>query len=396
MSDRRLKILFVAFPFSVHTARWISHLEGMGWEIHLFSSMPGKLPHNDIRNVIFHEQFYNIPRHYAGSFKPLSFSFLGWFRTVGLNSVFRKLLEVLGLEKKRSQSLEELIKRVKPDIIHSFETQHAGYLVTEAKSKYGGKFPVWIHSNWGIDIHFFGKLETHAQLIADLLRNIDVFIAEGSRDEDLARKFGFTGKVYTFPSVGGGFKIPGTHFVQPSARIKILVKGTQDIVRRGLVAIRALEKCIDLLDGYEIVLYSSNEITQAAAEMFYHHTGKRMHILGDVTQTEMLALNGQARLNICVNKSDGVPNAMLEAMLMGAFPIQSDTSMADEWLSHNKTGMIVPPEDPDIIEQSIRKALRDDDMVDRAATINRQIIKEKLEYNNIGRTIIAMYQAEAG
>ena len=121
-----------------------------------------------------------------------------------------------------------------------------------------------------------------------------------------------------------------------------------------------------------------------------------MHILDDVSQTEMMTLNGQARLNICVNKSDGVPNAMLEAMLMGAFPIQSDTSMADEWLSDNKTGMIVPPEDPELIEQAIRKALRDDDMVDQAAIVNRRIIEEKLEYNSIGKSIVAMYQAEAG
>ena len=396
MSDRRLKILFVAFPFSVHTARWISHLEGMGWEIHLFSSMPGKLPHKDIGNVVFHEEFHNIPRDYAGSFRPLSFSFMSWFRKFGLNSVFRKVLKVSGIEKQRSQSLVKLIEKIKPDVVHSFETQHAGYLVTEARSNYPGKFPVWIHSNWGIDIHFFGKLELHEALIRQMLKHVDVFIAEGRRDEHLAAKLGFIGKVYTFPSVGGGFKIPENGFVQPSARIKILVKGTQDIVRRGLVAIRALEKCIDVLDGYEIVLYSSNEITQAAAEMFYHHTGKRMHILDDVTQTEMLTLNGQARLNICVNKSDGVPNAMLEAMLMGAFPIQSDTSMADEWLSHEKTGMIVPPEDPDIIEQAIRKALRDDNMVDQAAAINRQMIKEKLEYNTIGKSIVAMYQAEAG
>lgn len=394
MSDRRLKILFVAFPFSIHTARWISHLEGTDWEMHLFSSMPGKLPHKDIRNVIIHEQFYNIPKKYTGSFKPLSFPFLAWFRNLGLNSLFRKVLEILKLEKQRAQTLEKLVKQLRPDIIHSFETQHAGYLVAETRNKFQGKFPVWIHSNWGIDIHFFGRLESHATLIRRMLKEIDVFIAEGHRDKQLATEFGFAGKVYTFPSVGGGFKIPENNFPAPSGRKKILIKGTQDIVRRGLVAIRALEKCIDVLQCYEIILYSSNEITQAAAAMFYHHTGKKIIILEDVSQAEMLALNGEARVNICVNKSDGVPNAMLEAMLMGAFPIQSDTSMANEWLDHNKTGMIVPPEDPDIIEKAIRKALEDDEMVDQAAKINRRMIEEKLEYNSIGKSIIAMYQAE--
>lgn len=52
---------------------------------------------------------------------------------------------------------------------------------------------------------------------------------------------------------------------------------------------------------------------------------------------------------------------------MGSFPIQSDTIAADEWIENGIAGIIVPTEDPVVIESAIRKVHSDDKMVDRAA-----------------------------
>ena len=106
----------------------------------------------------------------------------------------------------------------------------------------------------------------------------------------------------------------------------------------------------------------------------------------------MLELNSLARLSICVNLSDGLPNAMLEAMQMGAFPIQSNTSMANEWISNNQTGLIVEPEDIGMIENAIRKALTDNMLVDKAQMINTKIIANKLNYELLKFEIVKMYE----
>lgn len=388
-----MTILFVAFPSSIHTSRWLSQLKDTGWDIHLFSSMPGKMPHEEIEGITFHENFYILPATPGKGYKFCSIGLpaLSFIRNSTFKKIIQKFLAVTGIEKKRDDQLTKVIKSIRPDIIHSFETQHSGYLLSRVKENYKEKFPLWIHSNWGIDLHFFGQLEEHILPIRKTLSLIDVFITEGKRDEILARSFGFAGNMYTFYSVGGGFFFPPVFGAKPSARKKILVKGTQDLVRRGLVAMRALERCVDVLADYDIVLYSSNDITQVAAETFFFRTGKRIFVLDEISHVEMLQLNAEARLNICVNMSDGMPNSMLEAMMMGAFPIQSDTSLADEFIVHEKNGMIVPPEDPDIIEAAIRKALMDDAMVDNAAEINRKIVSEKLNYTKIQKAVTNMY-----
>jgi glycosyltransferase involved in cell wall biosynthesis len=76
--------------------------------------------------------------------------------------------------------------------------------------------------------------------------------------------------------------------------------------------------------------------------------------------------------------SDGISTSLLEAMASGAFPIQSDTSCADEWVINGTNGFIVPWDDPVAISKCIQKALTDDVLVDSAREINTQISLKRL------------------
>ena len=78
-------------------------------------------------------------------------------------------------------------------------------------------------------------------------------------------------------------------------------------------------------------------------------------------------------------------------MVMGSFPIQSDTSCANEWFKDGATGILVPPEDPEIIEKAIRKALTDDDLVNKAAELNYSELFNRLERTKLKKAIIEMY-----
>ena len=64
---------------------------------------------------------------------------------------------------------------------------------------------------------------------------------------------------------------------------------------------------------------------------------------------------------------------------MGSFPIQTWTGCADEWIRDGDTGLLVPPEDSEIIEQAIRRALTDDKLVDKAQKINQLMVTERLD-----------------
>jgi glycosyltransferase involved in cell wall biosynthesis len=385
MKQEATKILFVAFPFSIHTVRWIEQLNHAQWQVHLYSSHRGAQPHKDLAT---HIKYHSNPLQ-------LNKKSNLFFRII--QKVKNKLLPANAITNTPEQELAAIIKEIQPNIIHSLESQHAGYLVSRTKQQFfKNEFPLWVHSNWGIDLHFFGNDEAHKKSLQYLLNNIDVFIAEGQRDVLLAKQMGFNKKHFVFPSVGGGFFIPTKQANNIAERKIILVKGTQDIVRRGLTALAAISKCAKALQGYEIILYNSCEETRAAADLLIMNKGLHISYPEEIVYKEMIALNAKARISLCINLSDGLPNAMVEAMMMGAFPIQTNTSLADEWITDGEGGFIVPADDVEIIADKLMLALTDDALVENAAKINYEKIASNLEYGIILEKTIKMYMQLLG
>ena len=163
-----------------------------------------------------------------------------------------------------------------------------------------------------------------------------------------------------------------------------------------MVGLRALERCSDLLKGFEVAIYSSNEKdspgVQLAAKLFSAKTGVPNRILPPRTpHEEILKLHGMSRISIGLNISDGISTSFLESLVMGSFPIQSDTGCADEWIECGKSGFLVPPEDPEIIERNIRTALTDDKLVDMATDINWKTARKHLDQKTITKKAQEMY-----
>ena len=120
---------------------------------------------------------------------------------------------------------------------------------------------------------------------------------------------------------------------------------------------------------------------QIAVDLLINSSGLEIEILpSNLSHKDILKYHGMARISIGLSMGDGISTSLLEAMAMGSFPIQSNTSCVCEWINDEETGLIVPPEDPEIIEKAIRKAISNNEMVDLANLKNYKTIEEKAEY----------------
>jgi glycosyltransferase involved in cell wall biosynthesis len=107
----------------------------------------------------------------------------------------------------------------------------------------------------------------------------------------------------------------------------------------------------------------------------------------------MLRLHGRARVSIGLSISDALSTSALEALVMGSFPIQSNTSCLGELLRDGQSGMLVHPEDPEAVAAALRRAVTDDELVDRAAEINSRIAAEYLDRSTIRPQVVEMYES---
>jgi hypothetical protein len=382
-----LRILFVGMPGSVHTARWINQISDLGWDLHLFASTPDP-PHSKLRNITVYAPSFARPPALDRSVRLRGLSPL----TIGAERLGQRVLNATWLSR--------IIRRVKPDLIHALETQRAGYMTGDAKARTKGAFPRFMLSAWGNDLYLFGRLPDHAARIRATLEQCNFFTADCDRDIEVVREFGFTGK--TFPALpgSGGLDIETAKKLQssipPSQRRTVTLKGYQNWAGRALDGMRALELCADVLQDYRIVIYFANEDVAIAAQLMSQRIGIPVDVVPRASYEESLRMHARARVSVGVSISDGLPLSTVESALMGAFPVQTNTSCAGERFRDGAGILLVSPDDINAIAAAIRRALTDDELVDRAAEMNFDYISRNLSIEAVKPQVVTMYRQILG
>jgi glycosyltransferase involved in cell wall biosynthesis len=116
---------------------------------------------------------------------------------------------------------------------------------------------------------------------------------------------------------------------------------------------------------------------------------------GQIVHQDLLEMFESARIYVGISLSDGISVSLQEAMVCGTFPIQTDTSCAGEWITNEKSGFIVSPNDHDGLVKAIRTALENDDLVDAAAEINYEVARKRLDKSKVMSVSNNFYNSSA-
>jgi glycosyltransferase involved in cell wall biosynthesis len=377
--NSRKKVIVICMLDSSHSARWLSQFRNEHVDFTLIPSTPNRKVHPTIRELILNSSnsaTYDLSR----TLKVLTIPI--WSLDVILGNRLRGFI------------VSHISKKYKSDYIHALELNHAGYIASKA-SRFGLATNTQIIStNWGSDIYWFQKYERHQKQITELMKASHFYSAECHRDLALATKYGFEGKfLEVFPNAGG---IP-TEFllkdlVPPSGRSVILVKGYETFVGRASTALNAISEISNELMDYEVIVYSANQKTIRSVRRIREETNLNIRAIPKkrLTHPEMLNLFGTARAYVGVSLSDGISTSLLEAMAMGAFPIQTNTSCAEEWIEDGITGKLIEPNQEEV-KNSLLQALNNDSLVDQASVVNRQKIEAKCNEEQIKLKSLKFY-----
>ena len=381
--ENRPRVLVIAMANSIHTARWLAQFSQKNIDIILFPSTPSRTLHPRIQDLLSADSQMTLrvaPTMMRGAYL---FGILDLFLANHLRSFLLKRL-ISGEEKFA--------------VIHALELQHAGYLLLKASSAVPVATRV-IVSNWGSDIFWFQKVPRHKKKLESLMKMATHYSCECNRDIHLASDLGFTGVIFPVQPNAGGFSqeiFEATHeSAVPSLRKSIMIKGYTGFVGRADIALKACQIISEVLRDFEIILYSSDVKSRRIARKLSRDNGLNitMYKKHQLSHEKMLELFRNARVYIGISESDGISTSLLDAISSGCFPVQTDTSCANEWISDGTTGSLVDFRDLEGIASAIQVALTDSVLVDNAALINIETAKARLSVNAISNDITQFYNS---
>lgn len=295
-----------------------------------------------------------------------------------VNFIAYYVLDILLGLRWRAYLLARFIMYHKPHLIHFHETQHAAYIFNLI-STYKGipSNSRNILSTWGSDLTLYSWVDSHKAQISSSLSWTDLLTAE-KRDEFLdAKRLGYSGEFQSPVFITLGFSPVAEYKVMPpSMRKLVLIKGYQDNPGRALNVLNAISQLRIELAEYEVIVYSASEAVRIEVDHLRNRYLMNIRVLEHIPKLDLQEFFKKARISISISMSDGLPGALVEAMSNGAFPIQSGNSATRDLIEHGVGGFIVDPWDLKSVENSIRIALSDDQLVDRAKKVNADSLKK--------------------
>lgn len=374
-----MKILFVSMP-SVHVLRWIENLKDTNHELYWFDVLNrGTIKTLDSVYQITDWKKRKLPNIKGEYFLKKKKPFL-----------YKKIVPFL--ETTANEALEKIILEIQPDIVHSFEMQTCSFPILKTMQKFW-KIK-WMYSCWGNDIYYYQDFPLHLKKVKLMLKRVDFLHTDCLRDFELATKYGFKGKFLGVVPGGTGFKIKELQdFAKPiEERRIILIKGYQHDLGRGLNIIKAIASLRQqIYNNYDVIVFGAHKKVINYIES--NQLDFKVYRQNSIDHSELLKLMGKTLLYIGNSVSDGIPNTLLEAIVMGAFPIQSNPGGASaEIIQHKLNGLLIEnPDDVDEIKGLIQYFLENLSMNSKAREFNFNLAHERLDYEINQKAIINMY-----
>ena len=377
----RKAVLVVCMVDSIHSARWLQHFKNQEIDFYLFASTPNRKIHSEIEALT--KSSGDDGATYRALYSTKYLSILLW----AIDLIFSNRI--------RGFLIARLTKKYSIDVIHAMELNHAGYLVAQATKSPNLSNARIISSVWGSDIFWFGRFKKHKKELKKILRITDSLISECNRDSFLAAELGFNGKFIQSPSLFGfDSDVLEREFTDTSSRNVILIKGYESFVGRASIALAALSEIKEVIQNFEVIVYSANFKTVRLVHKINREfsLGIKVYRKKAFNSKQMLQLFTSARCHVGISLSDGVPATLLESMVSGTFPIQTNTSCADQWVVDGQSALLVKPEVKEV-RTALLRALEDDNLVDQAMVINSKVAKERLSNEFVSGKLAKTYDS---
>jgi hypothetical protein len=375
-----MKILLVSMA-SLHFFRWTEQLKDSGHEVYWFDVLDIGKPSERIPWV---HQITDWKRRW---------NFLGRYLIKNKFPITYKYIQKVN-ERNTTYEFEKIVLKIQPDVIHSFAINIAGIPIIDVMLKH--EKVKWILSTWGSDLFFLIKDPLYLKDVKAVLPRVNYLFTDCNRDYTIAKELGFNGSYLGVYPGGGGFDfVQYNHYITPpKERNVILIKGFQGEIGRCIQVIKAFEMMSIELSNYKLVIFGACPDVVLYVNRQNLSKSHNLIVYEKITHEQVLKLMGKALIYIGNSLSDGLPNTLLEAIVMGAFPIQSNPGGATRELIKTKfNGMLIEnPNDYNEIKNILLEVLHNPSIIYEGIEYNCTNLKPRFEYDFIKNEVLKKYE----
>lgn len=362
-----MKIVLLSAASSIHTVRWANGLAKAGLEVHVISQHPQLETMNTTVNV------HILP--FRGS--------IGYFKMV--------------------PSVKKLLARIQPDIVN------AHYASGYATTAHLVGFHPWIASVWGSDVYDFPnssplhKLLVRRNLLAsDRIASTSVCMAKQTcmlipdlKDDIAITPFGVDTKHYSSLTTplserdSTDIVIGTVKSLTPKYGIDTLIQAFAYIVKDFSGSHPEIASKLTLRivgDGSQDI-----ELKDLTREL---SIADKVKFVGRVNHSEVPSELNKLDIYVALSRldSESFGVAIIEASAAGRPVVVSDAGGLPEVVINNKTGFVVPREQPLAAAKAISKLILDKDLRIKMGNAGKQHVAKTYNWEACVKTMIELYK----
>ncbi len=159
-------------------------------------------------------------------------------------------------------------------------------------------------------------------------------------------------------------------------------------VKNHAMVLRALQR---LDEDVHLVLIGAGPSRRALEELARElHVDRRVHFTGQLVEAENL--HQFFDVSVLCSRSEGFPNAVIEALAAGCPVIATAVGGVPEVISDRQTGLLVPVDQPDALAASVQELRRDAALRKRLSEAGPARVRGKYHQTVVITRLEALYQ----
>jgi len=393
-------ILIIADGRSPTTKSWIRNTRSLGYTISLLSTFPCDIPDGIKQFNILPVALSRFSSSGRSSAEPISENQRkSWVRRFA--PLLQKLRYILGPLSLYfyTRKYRQIVRSIGPDLVHALRIPFEGMLARFTPID----IPLVV-ATWGNDLTLHAKGSFLMRTMTKrCLSRANGLTSDTQRDIRLAHSWGLSRSATTMkvPGSGGlnlrdirdakGFD-PDQYKIPSSKHWVVNPRGLRPGSVHQDIFINAIPEVLKVQPDTVFIcpsLAGSHKIDQLIQTLSLED---HIYLLPKLSQPQLWSLFKQASVFVSPSSHDGTPNALLEAVACGCFPVAGDIESIREWIIDGENGLLVNPRDPKELANAIIEALEQPALRDGASAHNQSLIKTTAAQSATRPEIQAFYE----